>query len=666
MVRLLLAPTQFWYNDLMKRKMVRGAAIGLGVAIILNIAFSLGIFKTWQNRVADSFFLPKMANKDIVIIAIDDKSISAIGRFPWDRGVYSKLINKLTADDSKPASLGVDISFLEKSNDEADKQLANSIKNIGNVTLSAESSMNGQILLPLDIFKNNAQIGIANTQADSDGVTRFANLKTISTDGQTYDSFAYDAAKVYLKNSGRSDAFLTGLPNRFPEMRINYIGGPNSYKTYSFVDVLNGPVDARVFKNKLVLVGATAPDLHDAQTTPTSGNNPMAGVEIQANAVQTILDGRFLTQESELMTLVEFFAATIIVSAALILLPVVPMTIVLVLSIIGYIVYAILSFDQGVIRNIVYPTIGLLLVGVANIIYKYFSEFRQKRYIRKAFSYYLSESVLSDVLNNPNKLRLGGERKEITVLFSDIAGFTTISERINPELLPRLLNDYLTRMTRIVFKYNGVLDKYIGDAVMAFWGAPIKSPNHALLACQAALEMYQEVNIIAASWKKLGFELDIRIGINTGDMIVGNMGSAQRFDYTLLGDNVNLGSRLEGINKEYGTNIIISEATYLQVMDKIVARRLDTVAVKGKEKGIIIYELIGLRNASVDLEFLRKFEEARHLYENGDFPNSLELFKKLSRKHPNDRPTKMYIARLQTLPKTKSKNWDGIYRAKEK
>lgn len=650
----------------MKRKVIRGALIGLGVAIILNIAFSLGIFKTWQDKIADSFFLPKRANSDIVIIAIDDKSISSIGRFPWDRGVYAKLLDKFTADDSRPASIGIDISFLEKSNDTSDNLLASAIKKNGNVILAAESSSNGQILLPIEVFDKESQVGIANTQADTDGVTRFAALRTTGADSQNYESFAYQVSRTYLNNSGRSDAFLDGLPGRYQNMRINYVGGPNSFKIYSFNDVLAGPVDTRVFKGKIVLIGATAADLHDAQTTPTSGSNPMAGVEIQANAIQTILDGRFLVEETRMMTLFEFFFVTILVSCALILLPVIPMTIFLVVSVIAYIVYAIISFDHGVIRNVIYPVFGLLLVGLANIVYKYFSEFRQKRYIRKAFSYYLSESVLSDVLSNPDKLRLGGVRQEMTVLFSDIAGFTTISERINPELLPRLLNDYLTRMTRIIFKYNGVLDKYIGDAVMAFWGAPIKIHNHALLACQAALEMHQEVNIVAASWRKLGFDLTIRIGINTGDMIVGNMGSVQRFDYTLLGDNVNLGSRLEGVNKEYGTSIIISEATYKQVADKVIVRKLDTVAVKGKEKGIVIYELIGMRSASVDMEFLRKFEEARQMYATGDFPSSLELFKKLSRKYPIDRPTKVYISRLQNLPKKKVSNWDGVYRAKEK
>ncbi len=653
-------------SKIVKRKLIRGAVVGLGVAIILNVLFSLGIFKTWQDRIADSFFLPKRASSDIVIIAVDDKSISTIGRFPWDREVYAKLLDKFTADDSRPASIGIDISFLEKSNEASDGSLASAIKKNGNITLAAESSSNGQILLPLPDFRKESQVGIANTQADTDGVTRFANLRTTGADGQNYESFAYQVSRTYLNNSGRSDAFLNGLSGRYTNMRINFVGGPNSFKMYSFNDVLNGPTDTRIFKGKIVLIGATAADLHDAQTTPTSGSNPMAGVEIQANAIQTILDGRFLTEETRMMTLFEFFFVTIFVSSVLILLPVIPMTMFLVISVIAYIVYAIVSFDHGVIRNLIYPVIGLFLAGLANIVYKYFSEFRQKRYIRKAFSYYLSESVLSDVLSNPNKLRLGGVRQEMTVLFSDIAGFTTISERINPELLPRLLNDYLTRMTRIIFKYNGVLDKYIGDAVMAFWGAPIKIHNHALLACEAALEMHQEVNIVAASWRKLGFDLTIRIGINTGDMIVGNMGSVQRFDYTLLGDNVNLGSRLEGVNKEYGTSIIISEATYNQVASDVIVRKLDTVAVKGKEKGIVIYELIGMKSASVDMEFLRKFEEARHLYQTGDFPNSLELFKKLSRKYPIDRPTKVYISRLQNLPKEKSKNWDGIYRAKEK
>jgi adenylate cyclase len=271
-------------------------------------------------------------------------------------------------------------------------------------------------------------------------------------------------------------------------------------------------------------------------------------------------------------------------------------------------------------------------------------------------------------LNNPEKLKLGGERQELTVLFSDIAGFTTISEKLPPEQLVHLLNQYLTKMTNLVFEHQGVLDKYIGDAVMAFWGAPVEQSDHALKACQTALAMQEEVQRLKTEWHKEGIpDFDVRIGINTGEMIVGNMGANTRFDYTLIGDNVNLGSRLEGINKEYGTHIIIAQSTYTEAREHIVARKLDTVAVKGKSQGIVIYELIGLKsNYTGSLKFVEQFEAARSQYEKGKFKHALELFTALHEEYSVDFATNLYIERCEELIKNPLKDWDGVFHAKNK
>ncbi|MBI2103865.1 adenylate/guanylate cyclase domain-containing protein [Candidatus Woesebacteria bacterium] len=422
------------------------------------------------------------------------------------------------------------------------------------------------------------------------------------------------------------------------------------------------------FTDKIVLIGATAPDLHDEQITPVSNGVAMSGVEIHANVIQTILEGRYLFEETTEATIIAMAIVIIALTAILIYLPILPAIIVTAVTAVVYILYAIFSFDNGIIRNIIVPPLAILVTGAINIVYKYFSESRQKKFIKKAFSYYLSSEVLSEVLSSPEKLKLGGTRTEISVLFSDIAGFTSISEKINPEDLVHILNSYLTRMTKIVFENRGVLDKYIGDAVMAFWGAPLKTKNHALLACKTALEMYQEMDAVRQEWKEYGVaDFDIRIGVNSGEMAVGNMGSDARFDYTLLGDNVNLGSRLEGINKEYGTNIIISESTYAAVKDNIVARKLDTVAVKGKKTGVVIYELRGLAPASAEeTKFLRYFEAARVEYEKGLFSPALRAFQALSKKYPNDNPTKVYIERLKLIVKNPPKDWDGIFKATTK
>ncbi len=613
---------------------------------MLALFLFFGLFETWQLKLSDTLFTNKKPNSDVVIIGIDDKSIIEIGRWPWDRKIHAEFLDKI--ERGKPKAVGVDISFLEPQDKSNDGALAEAIKNAGNVTLASEL-VDNNVLSPIFEFRDNAKAGIVNTIADSDGVTRKAVLE---------DSFA-----VKILNLNEND--LANIPREKKLLRINFVGKPETFKEYSFIDVLDGKVDENIFKDKIVLVGVTAPDLHDNQITPTSSGTPMAGVEIQANIIQTLENQDFLVPESKIRTLLLMLVLGLVLSILLAFLRIGPGIILVIVAVFIYILYAIFSFDAGIIRNLVYPPLLITFTGVGNIILKYFLEYRQRRYIRKAFSYYLSESVMKEVLENPKKLKLGGERKIISVLFSDIAGFTSISETLKPETLSRLLNQYLTRMTNIVFENKGVLDKYIGDAVMAFWGAPIEEKDHAYLACKSALEMQEALGEIKKVWQKKGAsDLSIRIGVNSGEMAVGNMGSESRFDYTLIGDNVNLGSRLEGINKLYGTKIIISQATRALVKDRVVSRKLDVVAVKGKAKGIVIYELRSLGKPSrKEQEFLKDFEEARYAYEKGKFKEAKKLFLILHKRYPDDAPIKMYIERCEEFSKNKPEEWDGVYRA---
>jgi len=610
---------------IMRKKLLVSIAIGAAVGILLSLFFLLGLFESWQSRLSDSLFTPRKVRPDVVIIAIDDKSIQSIGRWPWDRNIHAGLINKLNTTNSKPKAIGIDISFFEKSSFESDQNLANAIREAGNITLAAEE-FDKDVIFPISVFSDHAKIGIVNTISDIDGVTRKSKAE-------------------FSEEIIDSEAKVTedGL------VRINFVGKPNSFVRYSYVDVLTGAVDSGIFKNKIVLVGATAPDLHDDQIVPTSMGSPMSGVEIHANTIQTILDSKYLILEPKNQTLALIFASAVITSLIFILSPFWLSIVVLVVSLAGIVIWAIFSFDHGVIVNLIFPSLSIILTFIANVIYKYFSESNQRRFIKKAFSYYLSEPVLKEILDNPSRLVLGGERKKLTVLFTDIEGFTSISEKTDPEQLARGLNEYLTQVTQIVFKYNGVLDKFVGDAVMAFWGAPIKDDDHALNACKAALE-------IAKVKSSLGFKT--RIGVNTGEMVVGNMGSQQRFDYTLIGDNVNLGSRLEGLNKEYGTQILISERTNSEINKEFTTRKIDLVAVKGKTKPIAVYELGGLTD--------KLFEKGRQLYEEGKFTKAREIFNLLSKKYPQDGPTITYLTRCQTLAKVRPKKWDGVFIAKHK
>jgi len=270
------------------------------------------------------------------------------------------------------------------------------------------------------------------------------------------------------------------------------------------------------------------------------------------------------------------------------------------------------------------------------------------------------------LLVNPEKLKLGGDEKELSVMFSDIRSFTTISEKLTPKKLVRLLNTYLTAMTDLIMDSRGVVDKYIGDAIMAFWGAPINEPLHAQYACRAALEIISVLNEKRGEWqKKFGVELYVGIGINTGEVIIGNIGSDKRFDYTVMGDTVNLASRLEGITKQYRVQIVVSEFTKKQANGKFVFRYLDKVAVKGKKEGVEIYELKGVLGKIDEKtkKLISCFEQGMELYKKQQWDRAIKFFNDLVMQYPNDGPSRVYLNRCQELKnKPPLENWDGIYR----
>jgi adenylate cyclase len=340
--------------------------------------------------------------------------------------------------------------------------------------------------------------------------------------------------------------------------------------------------------NKIVMVGAFAKGMADDEKPTPFGL--MYGIEIHANALNTILMDNFIHpaplwlnlavlaglvlvvafMSSRLSTLLSFFGTLILVAA--------------------YFFVVTTIFDQrSLLISFVSPAVAMIFTFIAIVVYRAMTEERDKRRIRETFGKYVSPMVVDQLADNPPEL--GGVDKELTVFFSDIRGFTSISENMTPQELINHLNVYLTAMTDILVDFGGTLDKYMGDAIMGFWGAPLPQPDHALLACKCALSQMIKLKELNKTWPE-PIRINIGIGLNTGVMTVGNMGSPMRMNYTLAGDNVNLGSRLEGTNKEYGTNIIMSEYTYGLVRDKVIARELDNIRVKGKNKPVLIYELV--------------------------------------------------------------------------
>jgi adenylate cyclase len=448
-------------------------------------------------------------------------------------------------------------------------------------------------------------------------------------------------------------------------MLINYLGPGRTFPHYSISDIIKGRLSPDTFKDKIVIVGATAIGIYDLRVTPYSSVYP--GVEIHATAIDNILHRNFLHRSSGTSLL----DVCMIVFCGLLIGIVVPRVkavqgmIFSLLVVISFVLLNTFIFSRyNLWLNIIYPVLTMMTIYLGITVYRYITEEREKRKIRGAFQYYLTASVINEMLKDPTKLKLGGDKKDLTVLFSDIRGFTTISEKMTPEALVHLLNEYLTAMTNLVFKYDGLLDKYMGDAIMAVFGAPLDQPDHAVRACRTALGMMEELKKLQKKWADEGRPvLDIGIGINSGDMVVGNMGSDMRFDYTVMGDSVNLGSRLEGINKEYGTNIVISEYTYAAVKDALFCRELDSVRVKGKKLPVKIYELLGEKKDAEKWEkAISLFEEGLSKYKQALWDEAIAAFRKVIEVRPDDAPAKLYIDRCEELEKNPRQGpWDGVF-----
>ena len=449
------------------------------------------------------------------------------------------------------------------------------------------------------------------------------------------------------------------------QMMINYLGPPKTFTHYPITDIINNRIPKGTFKNKMVLVGTTALGIYDMRNTPFSLVYP--GLEVHATIIDNTLAQNFLIRPDWIK---------ILDVLAIILMGVVTGLIIPRLNAVKGILFAICLFiahillsrlffvNYGLWFNITYPLAALIVLYVSHTIYKYVTEERERKKIKGAFTYYVSSSVVNEMLKHPEKLKLGGERKELTVLFSDIKGFTTIAEGLTPEELVNLLNEYLTVMTDVVFKYDGTLDKYIGDAIMAVYGAPLDLPDHPFKACRSALEMIKELQKLNEKWIGEGRQaFDIRIGINTGPMMVGNMGSKQRFDFTAMGDSVNLGSRLEGANKSYKTDIIIGELTYERVKNEFVCMELDSVRVKGKKKPVKIYSLVGVKDIpEIPEAIVNQFNEAVTVYKERKWDEAIQIFENIAGVDPDLYAAQLYIERCNNFKKRPPPpDWDGVY-----
>jgi adenylate cyclase len=456
-------------------------------------------------------------------------------------------------------------------------------------------------------------------------------------------------------------------PDFIGRLMINYEGDVNTYPYVSIADVVSHKFPPGTFKGKIVLVGASATGIGDLRSTPFGGIN-YPGVEIHANVIDTILNRHFLLRG----------ANQVVLDLLVIFLFGVPLGLWLALAQPRWMLFGLLllvpfglgvwfAFLHGWWLNFIIPS-GTLVANVGFVaMYRALVEEKEKRRVRGAFQQYLSPEVIRRLLENPDLVK--PRKTEITVMFSDVRGFTSISEKLDAQELAALLNEYLTEMTQIVFRHNGTLDKYIGDAVMAFWGAPFEDAQHATEGCHAALEMIARLAEMQKKWRAEGRPvLDIGVGLCTGVASVGNMGSELRYGYTALGDIVNLSSRIEGLNKEYATHILLSDTTYAAVEDPLlVFRELDLIRVKGKSQPVTLYELVATRGTpegdAPDVEErLEFFAQGRACYRERRWQDAQIVFERLLERWPEDGPARMYLNRCKEyLVAGPEENWDGVY-----
>jgi adenylate cyclase len=457
-------------------------------------------------------------------------------------------------------------------------------------------------------------------------------------------------------------------------MTINYVGRDRTFENYSIADIIDGKRDPDL-KGKVVLVGVTAQGTFDQRVTPL--NRISSGIEMHANAVENLLTGRFLRRGLAVDVGEVLFAQALALAFAFLFARVKVANALPLLAVSVALVWAGASagFWAGYEVFAGLPLVELGSMFVLVTVYRYATEEKDKRQLRKAFQLYLNPEVMEEMLEQPANLQLGGKEMDLSVIFSDIRGFTGISEKLSPTALVHLLNEYLSPMTDIVFRRRGTLDKYIGDAVMAFFGAPVHTDQHAANACDAALEMIETLERMRLKWQVEGLpDVDIGIGINSGPMVVGNMGSSQRFNYTVMGDNVNLASRLEGLNREYGTHILITGQTLAAARKTLndeaayTVRELDWVRVKGKEEPVRLFEL-RRRGPAVteELPLLEGYAQALALYRAGKIAEARLGFDSLLHRFEGDGPCALMLTRcgrmLETPP---AEGWDGVFRMAHK
>jgi adenylate cyclase len=682
-------------------RLLRTGLLGLTIAAFLAAAYLADSLAATRARAVDFLLLarPARAASATVIVGVDERSTERLKpRYgpvaAWPRALYAQALEALRA--ASPRLIGLAVLFDSPRDD--DEELARVLRAAGNVItpVVAQGALGfdprpgvaqefERFIRPAPgIRRARLDEGIVNVTAARDGVVRGLPL-VLQAGNEQIPSFPLVAVARFTRREHVVDAappggVVYGAGRAIPvaerdSMLSNFRGPPSvpggggAFRIIPLADVLDGAFEREWVRDKIVLVGFTTPGIDD-HPTPTTGDRRMWGVEILGNAIETILHQRFLVPAPRPVVVALILGLALL--AGLLAAGRRPLAMgPLVLVVLGlYLIVASTLLESGVILDLVLPPAALLLTFAVGLVDRVVFEQGEQRQLREAMGRYLSPSVSRWVLADPRRLRLGGELRELTVLFSDLRSFTTHAHALRPETLVALLNDHMSEMTAIVFRHDGVLAHYAGDGLEAFWNAPISQPDHARRACETALEMVAAVRALRPAFAAHGWEeLDMGIGINTGSMIVGNLGSRDRLAYTAVGDPVNVASRLEGLSKEYGVHVVIGEATRQAAGDAFEYRFLDLVAVKGRAEPVRVYELLG-RAGDVPperRELLARYDRGVALYQTRRWDEATALFEELAAASPDDGPIALYRRRAQELlAEPPGNDWNGVWIAKTK
>lgn len=624
----------------MNKNSLKILGIFTAVTSVTFLVCYFSLFTIWQEKVFDKFFTKKAAASQIIIFAIDNESIQSLGQWPWSRQVFANALQKLQS--AKTVAIDVNFSEPSKTDPTGDIAFGQAIAN-SNVKIILPVQINSatkEKLEPLPIFKQNSLLGLVNISSE-DGVVR-----KVKKNQYGFDNFG---ALVALQENS-----TLHIPDT---LRIDYAGPEKTLTTLPLNDLLQDRIPESVYKNKLVLIGVTAPDLHDTFHTPFG---VLSGVEIHANIAGTIINQKFyreLPLAVSLLIILTYNLLTVLFITKIKKFSLLVIFLLVTLMVINII--SILLFSFHVIFPLLYVNFGFLASGGTLIIFQYIRESKEKKFIHDSFKYYLSEQVINEIIKDPAKLKLGGERKKITVFFSDVRGFTTMSESMDPETLTYVLSEYMTKMTDIVIENQGLVTQYFGDGIMALWGAPLDDSKQAEHAATSCLNMMQALDRLNERLVKEGIDHKIKIGIglNTSKIIAGNIGSKKKFNYTAFGDGVNLTSRLESLTKTYGVDIIITDTTKqeLEGNSKFMVRELDTIVVKGKKEPKTIFELMQKSMAS---DVLKNFDQGQKYYKKGDWTKAIKYFSSAAEYDP---ASKMYLERCRELQQHPPTDWKGVY-----